>query len=34
MPEISKTEILIISWDSNPIYPASLTKAGIIVPLE
>ncbi len=29
MPEIPKTEILIISWDSNPTHPASLTKTGI-----
>lgn len=34
MPEIPKTEILIISLDSNPTHPASLTKAGIIAPLE
>lgn len=34
MPEIPKTETLIISWDSNPTHLVFLTKAGIIVPLE
>ena len=29
MPEIPKTETLIISQDSNPTHPASLIKAGI-----
>lgn len=29
MPDISKTETLMVSWDSNPAHPASLTKAEI-----
>lgn len=29
MPEIPKTETLIISWDSNSVHPISLTKAEI-----
>ena len=34
MPEIPKTEALIIPWDFNPTHPASLTKEGISAPLE
>ena len=29
MPEIPKTETLIIPWDSNPAHPISLTKEEI-----
>lgn len=29
MPEIPKTETLIISWNSNPAHPISLTKTEI-----